>query len=246
MQEMTFLLCRSHYKPKPPDPDNLAVLPGTFSEYWETGACSLCGDDFNGGVPIPTDPQPAIDSILLFLRANLPWPEEGVKVSLQALVEARLALGVEVPLRCSLCSDPIPTARLEVRPGRVSLVFLSRAMFPPREDPTRRQFCPGGMCSADSPCPGHGLALKNPTPVSEPDPTSPVFEGKELVAVVGHQGKYRGGGHWLTWVKQGGQWFVVDSLSGNGALVPEDPFQKQQGGGGQNDSNVTLDLFAFQ
>ena len=165
---------------------------------------------------------------------------------MQPLVEARLALGLEVPLLCSLCDHPIPTARLEVRPGRVSLVFLSRAMFPPREDPTRRRFCSGGQCSTDVDCPGHGLALKNPTPVSEPDPTNPVFEGKQLVAVVGHMGKYRDGGHWLAWVRQGGQWFVVDSLSGNGALILQDPFEQQQGGGGQFDTNVTLDLFAFQ
>ena len=232
------------------DPDHLSLVPATLTEYWVSGACRPCGDFMYGGVPLPCDSVPAaMDRCLLHLNPKLPWPragEESLSLSLQPLVAARLAAPENI--RCSTCEAMLGDGFLDQKLGRVDLLLLDRHMDPQVLDSAaRRTYCPGRQCYSQgvrAACPGHLPPLKYPNPVARPDPSNPIFPGKEMVAVLGHCGRHDLAGHWVAWVCQGGTWYLADSL-GDGSLQAQDPFRVQLGGPDCR-APVTLAMFAFK
>ena len=219
------------------------MAPGTFSEHHLSVMCHFCSC---------TSTQPDLSPRMLYLLTNTLLRTEdwgrGQEASLTDLLDAKLA---EVTnMHCSVCGPEAgrQPGKLVRTPGRVDLLWLDRN---PREggkdvedEAVEPTFCPGGRCREvrDEQCQGHRPTLKIPTPIARPSPTSPVFAGRELVVVLGHRGRHVGRGHWVAWVKQGGVWYLVDSL-GDGSLVIQDPFtvQLRERAGQQ----PTLSVFAF-
>ena len=72
------------------------------------------------------------------------------------------------------------------------------------------------------------------SPLLEPQPQDPVWEGKEAIAALVHTP-----GHWKTYLKIKQQWWLVDSAGGDQGVMQANPFHQQS-------SHQTINLLAFR
>lgn len=84
-----------------------------------------------------------------------------------------------------------------------------------------------------------GVPLKSLTAMQEPDPNN--WNGRQCTAVLAHEGRMPGGGHWIAFIRENGVWWRVDSSHRSPSI--ENPFLNQMNPG--STIGYTIDILFF-